>query len=213
MTFDPFWLWVIGGVVAGLLLVAMLARTVRKSRSAKLQDRFGVEYDIAVKRVGNRKAAERELVERSHEVDRLDVRDLSAEERQRYRGEWNRIEMRFLERPTTAVAEADELLGEVLRKEGFASDFDQRAAQFAAKKPLLGQHYRAGREISRRGGEASTEDLRQAMLHYRAVFDDLVGMRDDIVTNVPVTSEIPGGRQTPSSVVTEERRGRLSSTD
>ena len=206
MTFDPYLLWVAAAVVGGLILVALLASGVRKSRSAKLQERFGVEYDAAVHRVGNRKAAERELIERAHEVDRLEFRDLSTDDRRRYRDEWSRIEARFVERPTTAVAEADELIGEVLRKEGYATDFDRRAAQFAARKPLLAQHYRSGREISRRGGEASTEDLRQAMLHYRSLFDELIGVRDDVVTNVPVTREVETPRRTEVAQPRDEER-------
>jgi hypothetical protein len=193
MSVDPYWLWVGSAVVGALVVLALIASAVRRNRSARLQERFGVEYDMAVRRAGSRKAAEEELRERAEEAERLNIRPLNAEERRRYRDEWSRVEARFVERPTTAVAEADELIGEVFRLQGYDNEFDRRAAQFAVKNPLLAQHYRAGREISRRGGEATTEDLRQAMLHYRALFDDLVGTRDDVAQAVPVTREISEG--------------------
>jgi hypothetical protein len=192
MTIDPLWLWVGAAVVGAIVLVSFLTSALRRSRSARLREKFGAEYDFAVRRAGSRSDAERLLRERAEEAEKLTIRTLTAEERKSYRDDWARIEARFVDRPTTAVAEADELIGNILRQQGYSINFDTRLAHFSARNPLLAQHYRSGHEISGRGGEATTEDLRQAMLHYRAVFDSLIGTRDDIAQPMPV--EVESGR-------------------
>src|SRR5438309_154410 len=107
MNVTPNMVWIAAAVVAGLVIIVAIAAGVRRSRSAQLREHFGTEYDHAVQRAGSRTAAEDELVARAQEVKSFDIRPLSAAERDRYAGEWKLLEQRFVERPTTAVVEAD----------------------------------------------------------------------------------------------------------
>ena len=174
---NPQWIWIAVAAVAALLVIGLIAVGARRNRSAALQDHFGREYDRTVKTAGSRTAAENELVARAEEAKSFDIRPLTAAERDRYRDDWRRIEARFLERPTTAVVEADELVVEVMRARGYPmADFEKHAALLSVKHPRVVEHYRAGHEIIARPsvGSESTEKLRQAVLHYRALFEELV---------------------------------------
>lgn len=193
MAIDPVWIWVALGVVALLVVVALFARGARKSRTEALRENYGREYDHAVHEVGSRKKAERELLERKREVEQYDIRPLTAAERDRYRGDWKRVEQHFLERPTTAVVEADELVADIMRVQGYPmGDFDKHAAHLSVKHPRVVEHYRAGHKvITGTPGSASTEDLRQSMLHYRALFDELIGdTSGDMVRDMPRENEV-----------------------
>lgn len=197
MSIDPVWIWIAVGVAALLFVVLLLSRGARRSRSAVLREQYGSEYDHAVKNAKNRKHAENDLIARRQEVERYDIRPLTAAEREQYRGEWKRLEMRFLDRPTTAVAEADELVADLMRVQGYpAGDFEKHAAQVSVKHPKVVEHYRAGHEVMGGApGSASTEDLRQALLHYRALFDELTGAS----TGTDVGRDIPGEHEVISS--------------
>lgn len=193
MAIDPIWIWIAVGVVALIVVAALIARGARRARTAQLRNQFGSEYDHAVSESGKRKQAEQELLARVDEVKKYNIRPLSVAERDRFRGEWSLIEKRFIERPTTAVVEADELVAEMMRVRGYPmGDFEKHAKDLSVTHPKVVEHYRAGhRVIGGAPGSASTEDMRQAMLHYRALFDELVTeVRDDVPRDVPRASEV-----------------------
>lgn len=210
MAIDPTWIWIALGVVALLVVVGLVSRGARRSRSESLREKFGNEYDHVVHETGSRKRAEEELIARSEEVKRYDIRPLQAAERDRYRGDWQRVEQHFLERPTTAVVEADEIVADIMRVMGYPmGDFDKYAAHLSVTHPRIVDHYRAGhRVISGAPGSASTEDLRQAMLHYRALFDELIGVTDsgDVARDIPRQNEVIAATPRPRTIAQEELR-------
>ena len=194
LAIDPLWIWIALGVVALLIVGGLIARGARRARSESLRSKFGNEYDQALREHGSRTKAERELIERSEQVKKYDIVPLQASDRERFRRDWLKVEQRFLERPTTAVVEADELIADIMRSRGYPmGDFDRHAADLSVTHPRIVQHYRAGHKvIGIAPGSASTEDLRQAMLHYRALFDELINDRigDDVVGDVPRANEV-----------------------
>lgn len=188
-TIDPMWIWVAVAVTLFLGILFMFTRGSRRSKTAQLRERFGAEYDHAVKRAGNRTRAEEELAVRAQEAESITVRPLNAAEREHYRVEWTRVETRFLERPTSAVVEAEELINELMRLEGYPmGDFDKHATLLAVKHPRVVEHYRAGHAAidADRDGKSSTEELRQALLHYRELFNELLAVRDTNAPDVPI---------------------------
>lgn len=211
MTLDPMWIWIALGAVGLLVVVGLIARGARRARTESLREKFGPEYDHAVREKGWRKG-ERELVARTHEVDRFPIRALTAQERERFRRDWSRVEQHFIERPTTAVVEADELVAEMMRLQGYpVGDFEKHAAHLSVKHPRVVQHYRSGHEvIAGAPGSASTEDLRQAMLHYRTLFDELLGERSgDVVRDVPRENEVVTAPRKPRADERGDREGRV----
>jgi len=200
----------IGIAVVALVAIALWA-VARRSKSEQLREHFGSEYDRTMKETGSRSAAEENLVARAEEVKAFNIRALTTAERDRYVIDWKKIEAHFVERPTTAVIEADELVELVMRTRGYPmADFEKDADLLSVKHPRVVDHYRAGRAMidSHGRGTASTEDLRQAMLHYRALFEDLVGTTTDVAQPLTAVREI---EQTPSvkpSTVRDDRPGR-----
>ena len=179
--------WVIIVIVAVVIAVAALAWwAMTRRRTADLQDRFGPEYDRTVQASDNdRRAAEAELAARRERREQLNIRDLDPASRDRYHERWIDVQGRFVDQPVLAVREADELVAQVMRERGYPmDDFDQRAADISVDHPEVVEHYRAGHEISSRQ-DASTEDLRQAFVHYRALFDELLGRPEDVVPPMP----------------------------
>lgn len=207
-TLSPQLVW-IAVAVAGALVVALLfAAGVRKARSARLRERFGSEYERTVRATGSRTRAERDLTERVAEAKSFEIRSLTTDERARYRNEWTRIEARFVERPATAVVEADELLRDIMLTCGYPmGDFEKHASLLSVNHPRVVEHYRAGHQMIDRGTSASTEDLRQAMLHYRRLIDELLGPRD-LVRDVASVREVEEkiDREKPRPVRDEEER-------
>ncbi len=200
MPAESMGVWIAVLVVAVLIIIALIVAAVRRQRTASLREHFGAEYDHAGRTAGKRSAAEDELIRRTQEARKFDIRPLSTTERNGFRREWASIEARFVERPATAVVSADELIAAVMRTRGYpVADFDQYASLLSVEHPRVVEHYRAGHAVieSHGRGSASTEDLRQAMLHYRALFEELVGTGTDIAQ--PVAGTI--GRD-------EERPGR-----
>ena len=209
---NPQWIWIAAAAVAVLLVIGLIAVGARRNRSAALRDHFGKEYDLTVENAGSRTRAENELVARAEEVKSFDIRPLTAAERDRYRGDWRRIEAGFVERPTTAVVEADELVAEVMRTRGYPmADFEKHAALLSVKHPRVVEHYRAGHEIITRPlrpGE-STEELRQAVLHYRALFEELVADGSgDVERPIETVAENERRRAAARDIVREEERPR-----
>jgi FtsZ-interacting cell division protein ZipA len=170
---------VIVAIVVIALIVAALV-VARQRRSQQLQEGFGPEYERTVEeRGGDRREAEAELRERARRRKEFDIRPLEPAARDRYAERWRAAQRRFVDQPGPAVGEADALVMEVMRDRGYpvADEFEQRAADVSVDHPEVVEHYRAAHAISTRAtaGEAGTEDLRQAMVHFRALFAELLG--------------------------------------
>jgi hypothetical protein len=165
-------------VVVVLLIVVAVALYMRKRKktTAGLRDRFGPEYDRAVKQHGSERKAEAKLSDRETRVEMLKIRDLDFAERDRYVAQWQAVQSRFVDYPKGAVTEADELVCSLMQTRGYpVADFDQRAADISVDHPRVVENYRSAHDIALRlgKGEASTEDMRTAMIHYRSLFDEL----------------------------------------
>jgi hypothetical protein len=149
----------------------------QKKHTGELRGRFGSEYDRTVAQRGGRKEAERELDRREERVKRLDIRPLGEAQRQTYAEQWRVVQVRFVDDPSNAVRQADQLVGEVMTARGYPmSAWDQRAADVSVDHPDVVSNYRAGHGIYEQvdAGTANTEDLRQAMVHYRTLFEELL---------------------------------------
>jgi hypothetical protein len=166
-------------VVLILAVAALLAALLlRKRQSQQLRSHFGSEYERAIEETGDRKKAERELHAREKRVARFELRPLAPADRSRYVATWTALQATFVDDPSSAVRNADDLLGEIMAARGYPmSDFDQRAADLSVDHPTVVQNYRAAHAIAvkHQQGDAGTEDLRQALIHYRSLFDELVG--------------------------------------
>jgi len=165
-------------VIAVIVAVAVLALLVLRRRSAKLRARFGSEYDRVVAEKGNRFKAEAQLESIEKRVKSYSLQTLDAADRDRFQQQWRKIQATFVDDPSGALSEADQLIGTVMSACGYPpSDFENRAAEISVDHATVVEHYRAGHEIAVRHSQrqATTEDLRKAMLHYRALFDELVG--------------------------------------
>ena len=149
----------------------------QKRKTEQLRGSFGPEYDRAVQETGDRRTAEAELEERKERVEQLRIRPLAADERERFAERWKSAQAQFVDDPKGAITEADRLVGETMQARGYpVGDFEQRAADISVDHPGVVEHYRAAHAIAQRSArdEAGTEDLRQAMVHYRALFEDLL---------------------------------------
>lgn len=165
-------------IVVLVIAVALLAAgVVTAARRRALRRRFGPEYDRLVSERNGRRAAERELRARERRHAELDLRPLSEESRARYRADWEEIQARFVDEPAEAVEAADDLLTRLIAERGYPTgNFDEQVAYLSVEHARTLQHYRDARDVNlRRSGEADTEQLRQALMHYRALFADLLG--------------------------------------
>lgn len=164
-------------IIALVVVAGVAALAVRESRRRRLSRRFGPEYDRAVKKHKNVREAERELLAREQRHSELRIRPLEPAARDRYHAEWTRLQERFVDAPETSVVEADRLIGAVMADRGYpADDFEQRARDLSVEHGPAVAGYRSAHDVSVRAGAdgASTEDLRQAMVHYRDLFERLV---------------------------------------
>lgn len=169
-------------VIAVVVLVAAgiaIWLFTRKRRTERLRNQFGgAEYTRAVEEGGSRRKAEAVLDGRAERVKGLNIQPLAAGDRVRFVESWGRVQARFVDGPGSAVTDADQLLGDVMSTRGYpVSDFEQRAADISVDHPLVLENYRAAHQgaLLQTRGQASTEDLRQAMIHYRTLFEELVG--------------------------------------
>ncbi len=165
--------------IVTLVVLALIVNAFNRRRTQKLRAQFGPEYERTVAVVGGRTAAEARLAERSERVHKLKIRSLNGVEREAYLKEWGRVQALFVDAPAVAVVEADRLLGDLMTQCGFpVGDFEQRAADVSVDHPIVTQNYRAAHVIALRqaSGQATTEELRRAMIHYRALFDELVAV-------------------------------------
>ncbi|WP_217283501.1 hypothetical protein [Pseudaquabacterium terrae] len=170
--------WIILGLAVATVLVALAAYLLyQKKQSHRLEQRFGPEYELAVKELGSRTKAESELKTREKRVDHLDITPLMPAEAARFSQAWKELQGNFVDNPKGVVVQADRLVRELLLKRGYPmGDFERRAADISVDHPDVVNNYRAAQAIAARDqrGEADTEDLRKAVMHYRALFDELL---------------------------------------
>jgi hypothetical protein len=170
--------WVIVAILV-IAVVVLAVMLLRSQRSRRLQQDFGPEYGRAIEQHGDRKAAEADLSDRRERRSKLEIRPLDPAARENYAERWQATQRRFVDQPAPAVADADELVTEVMRERGYpvSDSFEERASDVSVDHPVVVEHYRAAHDISQRAteGDTGTEDLRQAMVHFRALFEDLLG--------------------------------------
>jgi hypothetical protein len=187
-------------IIVILVVIAAIVYGVQAGRRKKLQSTFGPEYDRVVADTGNRNEAEKELREREKRHAELELKDLTPESRERYRTAWEEVQIQFVDSPTEALGTADELTTSLIAERGYPTgEYDDRLADLSVEHASTLQHYRDAHEISERnkGGEVSTEDLRQALVHYRALFADLLGT-DPVSTTPATTTSDPDDEPAPA---------------
>ena len=177
------WVWILIAVVVVLVVLGAVGYFAQRRRTQALQGRFGSsEYGRTLETEGGRRAAERELRDREKRHDELDLRPLSPHARRGFQQEWEETQHDFVDDPKGAVARADKLVQRVMRERGYpVEDFDRRVADISVEHPDLVEKYRTADGVARASerGEASTEDLRHSVRHYRALFIELLGTDDD----------------------------------
>jgi hypothetical protein len=178
-------------IIVILVVIAAVAWGVQASRRKKLQSTFGPEYDRVVADTGSRSDAEKELREREKRHAGLELKPLSPESRARYAVSWEEVQIQFVDSPEQAVTTADDLVTRLVAERGYPTgDYDDQLANLSVEHARTLGHYRDAHEIGRRNasGEASTEDLRQALVHYRVLFADLLGTEPVKTTD----TDLPG---------------------
>ncbi|OKK17579.1 hypothetical protein AMK16_22555 [Streptomyces sp. CB00455] len=164
-------------VVAAVVLIALAVALRMAARRRHLRSQFGPEYDRTVDEQGGRRAAERDLRAREQRHDELEIKELPPERRRHYTEEWSGVQEHFVDRPEGSVAEADQLVSRLMRERGYPTDdFDGQLRDLSVEHGRTLEHYRAAHEIRHRSGQgtATTEELRGAMVHYRALFEELL---------------------------------------
>ena len=175
-------IWILVAVIVVLVCV-IGAVVVRQQRARKLKDDFGPEYDRVVAQKGDERAGEQELLERRRRYDQFEIRPLAPSARDVYRRRWETTQRGFVDRPEEAVGQASVLVRQVMQDRGYPvdGDFEQLAADVSVEHPVVVQNYRAAHAISVRAGngQASTEDLRRSLVHFRALFGELLAGEHD----------------------------------
>ena len=201
-------------IIVIVVVIAAIAFGVQAARRRKLQDTFGPEYDRVLADTGSRTDAEKELRERERRHAELELKPLSPESQARYAAAWEEAQIEFVDNPEQAVTTADDLVGRLMSERGYPTgDYDERLANLSVEHARTLDHYRRAHDISQRNqnGQAGTEDLRQALVHYRALFADLLGT-DPVATETART--VPGtptGRAA-DSVGVSDRAGTTDDT-
>ena len=173
----PGWVWILIAVAVVVVVAFAVWRMMASRRTRQLQGHFGPEYDRTLESAQNKKVGESELASRQERRKQLEVRPLSPAAQERYRAQWQSVQAQFVDTPDAAVASADQLIQSAMAERGYpVEDFDTRAADISVDHPQVVENYREGHRLAERSadGDGSTEDLRQAMRHYRALFDELV---------------------------------------
>jgi hypothetical protein len=187
----PVWSWffIAAAVLIALTLVLIAVLSVSSRRKTRrLKERFGAEYERAVDNAGDQRAAEQDLVARERKRQKLDVVELSPAAHQRYAQQWKDIQRSFVDDPSEAVGYADRLVTEVMHERGYpVDDFDQRASDISVDHPGTVEHYRAAHTLylAQQKADIGTEAQRQAFVHYRALFEQLLGADHEIEKNTP----------------------------
>lgn len=193
----PTWSWIVIAVVVVvivLLAAVVAASMMRQKRSERLRDQFGPEYEHTVEKAGDQRAAERELLARERKHNKLDIKELAPESRMRYVEAWGVTQAGFVDNPSKSVGDADRLVTEVMRERGYpVDDFEQRAADVSVDHPQVVEHYRAAHilHLAQEQGEIGTEAQREALVHYRALFERLVGTEPQ----TPAERDTPAQRE------------------
>jgi hypothetical protein len=186
------WIIVAGVVVVVLLAVAAGLFFQKRKQSARLQQRFGPEYGRTLSELGGRTKAESELKAREKRVEHLSITPLAPAEAARFSQAWNALQGRFVDNPKGVVVQADQLVRELMLKLGYPmGDFERRAADISVDHPAVVENYRAAQAIAARDGrgEADTEELRKAVVHYRVLFDEMLDVGE-------AKQEVPSAKQT-----------------
>jgi hypothetical protein len=181
----PVWEWIFAAasvviVVAAVVVGARLLSSRRKT--ARMKQHYGREYERLVSEAGGEKEAEKELSARERKRDELEIVPLTPAALSDFTARWNQVQTAFVDNPTTAVGVADRLITEVMRERGYpVDDFDQRAADISVDHPQIVENYRTAHRIhlSQQDGDVSTEQQREAFVHYRALFDKLLEKTTD----------------------------------
>jgi hypothetical protein len=174
------WVWILIGIAAAVVVLGIVWSLARARRTKQLREGFGPEYDRVAADAPTKREAESELLERRKRHDQFDIEELSPERRDEYRSRWTDVQASFVDEPDKAIARADSLIQEVMRERGYpVDDFDTRAADLSVEHPDVVENYRAAHGIrtAHERGKSTTEDLRRAMQHYRALFAELVDAR------------------------------------
>jgi len=198
--------------IAVIVIVAVLWLAMSRRRSQQLRDRFGPEYEHVVRTEKNVRRAEATLEARAKRVDALHIRPLRPEDATRFDATWRGVQARFVDDPKGAVTEADRLVGEVMSARGYPlGDFEQRVADISVDHPDVVMNYRAAREIAlvHARSQASTEDLRQAMVHYRALFKDLLETGDARVTTSARADEVRAAETAAAARIEADREAQM----
>jgi hypothetical protein len=186
-TIDTQWLLIAGAVAAALLGFGVWF-DYRQKQSKRLQLLFGPEYSRTVQDLGSQTKAESELKTRERRVEGLEIVPLTAPQAARFIRSWNGLQGRFIDNPQNVVAQTDQLVRELMQKRGYPmGDFERRAADILVDHPAVVHNYRAAQAIAGRAerGHANTEELRQAVMHYRALFDELIEVKEATAAVVP----------------------------
>ena len=176
---NPELVWTLAVIAASLVTLGVWLFAATRRR--QLREQLGPDHDWTSREAGPVRQADAAPAERAKRVERLRIRPLSAADAARFSAAWRRLQHRFVDAPHASITEADHLVGEVMAACGYPlGDFDQRATDISAEHPRIVVNYRAARAIAQRHarGEASTEDLRQALIDYRALFEDLLDLRE-----------------------------------
>ena len=188
------WIWVLIVIAVIVVILLIVFAALRRRRSSTLQERFGPEYQRTVTESDSRRDAEKELLERQKRRESLQLRELEPAARERYREAWQGTQARFVDAPSDAIRQADSLVTQVMSERGYPmEDFEQRAADISVDHPDVVQDYRAAHGISLANdqGQASTEDLRQAMVHYRSLYETMLGEGRGVLQESPQTGPGP----------------------
>lgn len=172
----PVWGWILIAaiIVVAIVAVVVVGSTNRRKNSERLQQRFGPEYDRTVAEAGDERTAEKELVARERKRKKLDIRPLTPEALSHYTGRWQTVQTAFVDDPSSALGDAEQLVTEVMLERGYpVEDFEQQAADISVDHPTVVENYRAAHGIHQ-SGNVGTEEQRQAFVHYRALFAKLL---------------------------------------
>jgi FtsZ-interacting cell division protein ZipA len=196
--------------LAVIALVLAVAFGLRNRRGRGLRERFGPEYDRTVRETGSRQEAERVLAERVERHRGFDLKELEPAARARYVEEWRQVQLRFVDDPGGAVGRADDLVTSLMRELGYPTEsYEQQVADVSVEHAEATPHYRQAHELATARDQVATDDLRQAMVHYRALFEDLAGTpawRPNGATNRAEPAGPPPTGETPTAQNREEVR-------
>ncbi len=184
-------IWILVAIAVAIVILAIVTWVVvSRSRTERLRARFGPEYGRELEKTHDQRQVEGSLKDHWKRVERLHIRPLLPNDRARFVASWGRIQERFIDDPGVAVMDADRLLADVMSARGYPADyadFEQRAADISVDHPFVVEDYRTAHSVAalQARGKASTEELRQAMIHYRSLLEELVGdQRGDVITRI-----------------------------